>query len=331
MRLIRPTHDPKKTPFIERLDDVRRIFLALPEPLNVAYAIGALAGLRTGEVFALRWTHVDLAARRIHVRESVNGPLKDGDSRIVPVLDALLPILTEWKLKSGGAGRVIPPMRCDGKKIDKATPGNYLRAALEQLELTQPGLGWYEATRHTFPSQWVLSGNSIEKLSAILGHYSVVMTRYAHLRPVLFTQADLATIAVDLRKSGAKVGELGHRMATDLLKPTANHAEEEENGRSRPVSRVLSPRPVAEAGEADIPLGPALPRASSELTREHGGPPLPLEAALPYLLLLRVGLAVPPPSPAARCALAAPFHPCLPFGRRSVLCGAVPRVASAGR
>jgi integrase len=122
MRLIRPTHDPKKTPFIERLDDVRRIFLALPEPLNVAYAIGALAGLRTGEVFALRWTHLDLAARRIHVRESINGPLKDNDSRIVPVLDALLPILTEWKFKSGSAGRVIPPMRCDGKRIDKATP-----------------------------------------------------------------------------------------------------------------------------------------------------------------------------------------------------------------
>ena len=283
MRLIRPTHDPKKTPFIERLDDVRGIFLALPEPLNVAYAIGALAGLRTGEVFALRWSHVDLVARRIHVRESINGPLKDGDSRIVPVLDALLPILTEWKLKSGGAGRV-------------------------------------------------LAGNSIEKLSAILGHYSVVMTeRYAHLRPELFTQADLATIAIDLRKSGAKLGELGHRMATDPSNPNANHLEQEENGQSRPVSRVLSPRPVAGAGEADIPLGPALPRASSEPTREHGGPPLPLEAALPYLLLLRVGLAVPPPSPAARCALAAPFHPCLPFGRRSVLCGAVPRVASAGR
>jgi len=57
-----------------------------------------------------------------HVRESVNGPLKDSDSRIVPVLDALLPILTEWKLKSGGTGRVIPPMRSDGKKIDKADP-----------------------------------------------------------------------------------------------------------------------------------------------------------------------------------------------------------------
>jgi hypothetical protein len=73
---------------------------------------------------------------------------------------ALLPILTEWKLKSGGAGRVIPPMRCDGKKIDEATPGNYLRVALGQLEITQPCLGWYEATRHTFASQCVLHHDS---------------------------------------------------------------------------------------------------------------------------------------------------------------------------
>lgn len=50
--------DPRTTPFVERLEDVRRIDLALPEPLNVAYAIGELAGLRTGEVFALRWQHV---------------------------------------------------------------------------------------------------------------------------------------------------------------------------------------------------------------------------------------------------------------------------------
>jgi hypothetical protein len=51
----------------------------------------------------------------------------------------------------------------------------------------------------------------IEKLSAIRGHYSVVMTeRYAHLRSELFTQADLATIAIDFRPGGAKVGELGH-------------------------------------------------------------------------------------------------------------------------
>jgi len=41
---MRPTHDPRTTPFVEKLDDLRRIYLHLPEPLNVAYAIGALAG-----------------------------------------------------------------------------------------------------------------------------------------------------------------------------------------------------------------------------------------------------------------------------------------------
>jgi hypothetical protein len=126
--------------------------------------------------------------RRIHLRESVKGPLKDKDSRMVPVLDALAPILASWKLRAGNEDRVIPPMRCDGEKIDKHTPGIYLRAALRQL--------------------------------------------------------------------------------------VSKHSEGQENGQSRPVSRVLSPRLVALAGEADIPLGPALPRASSELTRERGGPPL---------------------------------------------------------
>jgi len=65
--------------------------------------------------------------------------------------------------------------------------------------LARLGLGWYEATRHTFASQWVMAGGSIEKLKEILGHYSVVMTeRYAHLKPELFTPKDMAVIDLDL-------------------------------------------------------------------------------------------------------------------------------------
>jgi len=231
---MRPTHDPRATPFIEKLEDVRRIFLDLPEPLNVAYTIGALAGLRTGEVFALKWAHVDLAARRIHVRESVAGPLKDKDSRVVPILDPLLPILSEWELKTDGAKLVIPPMRRDGETINKHTPGNYLRSTLEKLGLARAGLGWYECTRHTFASQWVLSGGSIEKLKEMMGHYSVIVTEgYAHLRPDLFPVSDLGTIALELKpdvvldpmarqaSKAAKTGAIGHSSATEPKQPVA--------------------------------------------------------------------------------------------------------------
>ena len=204
-RLLKPSHDPRTTPFIERLSDVRRIYADLADPLNVAYAIGALAGLRTAEVFGLLWRHVDLDARRIHVREQRGRAgrgkmLKDKESRIVPIMDGLLPLLRAWKLRQGGEGDapVIPPMRSDGTRLAKATPGRHLAKTLKRLGLERPGLGWYEATRHTFASQWVMNGGSIEKLKEILGHYSVVVTeRYAHLHVELFTARDLGTIPLE--------------------------------------------------------------------------------------------------------------------------------------
>src|SRR5438874_1213820 len=55
-----------------------------------------------------------------------------------------------------------------------------------------------------------------------------------------------------------------------------------------------------------------------------------------YLVLLPVGFTLPPPLPAARCALTAPFHPCRPPPRKAAssavcFCGTFPGVAPAGR
>jgi integrase len=222
-RLIRVARDPRTTPFLERLDDVRRVFLALDEPINVAFAIGAFAGLRTGEVLALRWPHVDLRARRIHVRESIKGRLKDDDSRVVPIVDSLYPVLAAWRLRAADlTGRVVPSLHRDGERIDEHTPGRYLRPALEACKVarapaptaedpkaTRP-LTWYECTRHTFASQWVLGGGSIEMLKEILGHSSVQVTeRYAHLRPDLFAPHMLGNLAVDLAAGKGAAVEIG--------------------------------------------------------------------------------------------------------------------------
>ena len=74
----------------------------------------------------------------------------------------------------------------------------YLRDALEKLELQKEGLGWYQATRHTFASQFVLAGGSLETLRRILGHSTVLVTeRYAHLQPDHFAEADLGRMTVD--------------------------------------------------------------------------------------------------------------------------------------
>lgn len=92
----------------------------------------------------------------------------------------------------------------------------------------RPGLGWYEATRHTFASQWVLAGGSIEKLSKVLGHYSVVVTeRYTHLRPDLFSAKDLGTVAVDLETKPGGWAAIGQQQS-------ARHREDLMNTKKKP-------------------------------------------------------------------------------------------------
>jgi|GEM_PF-5338877 len=82
-----------------------------------------------------------------------------------------------------------------------------------------------------------------------------------------------------------------------------------ERGARRPVSRVLSP-----------PFGEGRPflcdarRRAPDATNPGGEARNPWhhanDAGRPYSVLLPVGFTLPPLLPRARCALAAPFHPC---------------------
>jgi integrase len=143
-------------------------------------------------------------------------PPKDKDSRVIPILDSLLPVLQAARLASGGAGQVVPPMRHGSRKrLDPHTLGKTLKAAFEKLNKEGPALPamtWYCATRHTFASQWVLAGGSIEKLREAMGHSSVVVTeRYAHLRGDVFTAADLGRVAVDFSAPMGKILPLARK------------------------------------------------------------------------------------------------------------------------
>ena len=106
---------------------------------------------------------------------------------------------------------------------------------------------------------------------------------------------------------------------------------DEERRTRRPISRVLwrRPKPAWRSFLWTAPRGTVLAtypdrsglRQPYPLARAHG----------PYSVLLLVGLAMPPVSPRARCALTAPFHPYPSEERRFVFCGAIPRVAPGGR
>ena len=84
-----------------------------------------------------------------------------------------------------------------------------------------------------------------------------------------------------------------------------------------------------------IHLGRPSPGASRDLPGP-GAETRPPFGMGPYLILLPVGFALPPPLPAARCALTAPFHPYHFVAlscerRRYVFCGTFPRLTPGWR
>ena len=132
-RRVRSTHDPRKTPFLRTKEEIRQVYLTLPEHFRPVFAVGAFGGLRKNEILGLRWPDIDLRRRRITVqRQKVHGkngtgPLKDNESRVVPINDTLLEVLRVWKLR-GPRGTLIFRSRI-GTMVDDHTPGRCLRGA----------------------------------------------------------------------------------------------------------------------------------------------------------------------------------------------------------
>jgi integrase len=198
--------DWKKTPFLRDIKDVVRVHDRLAhydERIAIAYIVGALAGLRTGEVRALRWEHVNLETRLIHVQDKVgrrSGKVetpKDDESRFVPITDALY-----WFIRNAMPAYPQSGLVCGGDVfVNDHRMGAYFAKVLAELEL--PAMRWYEGTRHSYASQWVINGGSLETLREMMGHSSVQVTeRYAHLIPGQYTDADRSRVQLPPTEKG---------------------------------------------------------------------------------------------------------------------------------
>ncbi len=212
-RLMKEAHDPRTTPWLESAEDIRRIHQASEGSVALAYAIGALAGLRTGEVIGLDWHQIDLEKRLITVdrqytvKHRLLGPPKGRLSRAVPIQESLYPLLLEARAKAliteritfrkgikgqlyPCRGLVCPPITNKGKRplgrpaderyLTENTLGKHFGQVLAFLQIRP--LTWYQATRHTFASHWVTNGGGLKRLQVVMGHTNYKVTeRYAHL------------------------------------------------------------------------------------------------------------------------------------------------------
>ncbi len=164
------------------------------EDAYMLYATAFFTGLRQGELAGLRWAAVRFEDRLIVVERSFESTTKAEDVRYVPILDDLLPLLREWRLKTPGA-LVFPNGRGGMHRPSARIFQERLHRVLDAAGFERPGPGvrqvhyiTFHDLRHSFASHWVKNRGDIFRLQKILGHKSIELTmRYAHLAPSEFS------------------------------------------------------------------------------------------------------------------------------------------------
>jgi integrase len=167
-------------------EDAARMIQALPERDQCVWALAFYAGLRLGELRALRWDDINEKAGLIHVqrswdvREGEIDPKSFAGTRSVPIIAALRPYLAAQRARCGWQ----PKGLALGKS--ERTPFSYnglyrrSRTAWEAAKL--PRVTPHQA-RHSFASYLIAAGADVKAVTEIMGHASVRQSfdRYGHL------------------------------------------------------------------------------------------------------------------------------------------------------
>jgi integrase len=172
---------PKKLPEGPSLAEIDKLVSVATGWVRTAAALAGYAGLRSGEVRALRRGDVDLVTGTIRVRrafsenELVEEP-KDGEERIIPIAPPLRPVLVEAvRDKLPGAFLVITGQ-------GRTPTRQRVYAAIVDLQRRHelPHRSFH-ANRHGFLSELARRKGSIEAIRLLAGHAKLETTqRYLH-------------------------------------------------------------------------------------------------------------------------------------------------------
>lgn len=206
---------PKNNQPVERafltVEQVQYLLAQLTGLARVLVQLAILTGLRRGELFGLRWKHLDFQRRVIHVRESLyegkSGlPKTKSSIRDVPMSDPVFETLVELRdaaRLANSEGFVFADEHGSPLNPQKLLD-EMLYPACDQLKI--PRAGWH-TFRHTHATLLSDLGESIKTTQALLGHRDLdtTLSVYTHAVPESQRKA-VARLADVLDPSWTQIG-----------------------------------------------------------------------------------------------------------------------------
>jgi len=179
------------------VDEAEALLAAVPDQDRALWATAMFAGLRLGELQALRVDSIDLAAGVIRVEKGWDAKQCEIEAksaaarRRVPIAAVLRDHLLEHLMATGRRGSEFafgrtPDSPFDPSTVQKRADRAWTKAKLERVTPHE--------CRHTFASLMIAAGVNAKALSTFMGHSTITITMdlYGHLMPG--SEAEAATL-----------------------------------------------------------------------------------------------------------------------------------------
>lgn len=156
------------------------------------WIVALFTGCRSGELFALRWSDLDLESRTLSVSRSWNSKngftsTKNQKTRIVPISNELFIFLKELKLQRGQEEFILPHL----SEWERGDAAKIIKAFCKSIGITEIR---FHDLRATFITNLLARGESLARVMAIVGH------------------SDMETTNVYLRKAGIELKDGTERL-----------------------------------------------------------------------------------------------------------------------
>jgi len=142
------------------------------------WAFALFTGMRSGEMYALKWSDIDMENRRISINKAWSnksgiGPTKSQRNRVAPISDELFKLLQELRATfKDPEEHVLPRIQ----EWENGAQADVLRQFCDGIGITSVK---FHDLRATFITQMLLRGVPLAQVMAIVGHSELhTTTRY---------------------------------------------------------------------------------------------------------------------------------------------------------
>jgi len=184
-KALKPSLPEKETAHLEKDEVVQLLRYVKNKPFGVAIWLGLFAGLRVGEIQALKWKNIDLDAKRISIRATYirnekrfqNYP-KGKKWHDISIPPELVEVLVKEKKYKEDDDFVVTSTKCAEGFLSYSGYYGAVKRYCKELKINIVGP---HGLRHSTESIYSLNGATISDLQGFFAHSSSKVTeRYMH-------------------------------------------------------------------------------------------------------------------------------------------------------